>query len=272
MGSMIELMATSKTAYMKGGLPGVLLPAPASLGDPLLTIASTGDPAILASGLVSCGVTAPFLWVLVPTDLVCALQDWSLFHPVLWNAYNQIPLAFKVRFPRGFQSLCQIPRLGSLTWGSEPSQQWENFFGISFSSLWVNHIADMGFDLVVIVPLLPSHCSIFFVFGSRVSFFDGFQRPPVDGCSTDSCDFGALTGGDECISSTPPFWTRSPLITILKEVKINTYVHTYIKEVPLIRAGGEKKKKGKGNRCGKMIQTMKLSVFEKTYRMRKVFS
>ena len=30
-----------------------------------------------------------------------------------------------------------------------------------------------------------------------VSFFGGFQWPPVKGCSTASCDFGALAGGDE---------------------------------------------------------------------------
>ena len=45
------------------------------------------------------------------------------------EAYNQILLALKARFPGDSQSLCEIPRLGSLTWGSEPSQQWENFFG-----------------------------------------------------------------------------------------------------------------------------------------------
>ena len=28
----------------------------------------------------------------------------------------------------------------------------------------------MGFDFIVIVPLLPSHCSFSFVFGCRVSF------------------------------------------------------------------------------------------------------
>ena len=27
--------------------------------------------------------------------------------------------------------------------------------------------------------------------------FGGFQNPPVDGCSTASCNFGALAGGDE---------------------------------------------------------------------------
>ena len=35
---------------------------------------------------------------------------------------------------------------------------------------------DMGFDFIVIVPILPSHCDFFFIFG---------------------CDFGILTGGDE---------------------------------------------------------------------------
>ena len=56
-------------------------------------------------------------------------------------------------------------------------------------------MAGMGFDFIVIVPLLPSHCSFFFVFG--VSFFSGFQHPPVNGCSTASCNLCALTGGDE---------------------------------------------------------------------------
>ena len=53
----------------------------------------------------------------------------------------------------------------------------------------------------------------------------------------------------------------------------NKYICTYIhKRSALDKSWWGKKKKGKGNRCGKMIQTMKLSVFKKTYRMRKVFS
>ena len=90
-------------------------------------------------------------------NFVCALQDWSLFPPVLWGTpfswvlvhtrfclcppgvsvspvlwkfRDQIQLTFIFKFPRGSQSLCQIRRLGSLTWGSEYSQQCENFFGI----------------------------------------------------------------------------------------------------------------------------------------------
>ena len=56
----------------------------------------------------------------------------------------------------------------------------------------------MGFDFVVIVPLLPSR--FFFLFGPGVSFFAGFQHSPVYGCSTASCDFGAFAGGDKSIS------------------------------------------------------------------------
>ena len=66
-----------------------------------------------------------------------------------------------------------------------------------FSSLWVTHLAGMEFDFIVIVLLLLSPCSSFFVFGRGVFLFDGFQCPPVDGCSTASCNLGALTGGDE---------------------------------------------------------------------------
>ena len=39
--------------------------------------------------------------------------------------------------------------------------------------------------------------SLQFVFGCVVSFLGGFQCPFVAGCSTASCDFGALAGGDE---------------------------------------------------------------------------
>ena len=43
---------------------------------------------------------------------------------------NQIPLAFKVKFPGVAQSLSWIPSLGNLLWALEPLQQCENFFGI----------------------------------------------------------------------------------------------------------------------------------------------
>ena len=58
---------------------------------------------------------------------VCPQESVSL---VLWKFCNQIPLAFKVKFPGNSQSFSWIPRLGNLLWALEFSQPCENFFGI----------------------------------------------------------------------------------------------------------------------------------------------
>ena len=60
------------------------------------------------------------------------------------------------------------------------------------SSLCLAHPTGMGFDFIMIAPILPSHCCCCFAFYHRVSFFGVFRCPPVDGCSTVSCNFGAL--------------------------------------------------------------------------------
>ena len=122
------------------------------------------------------GVTAPLLWVLVHTKFrLCPLLLESLLPPVLWKTYNQIPLALKARFPGDSQFLCWIPRLRILTWGSEPSQQYENFFkyycspvcGSPTQQVWVLILS----NCVVIASLLPSRCVFFVVSGRGVSFF-----------------------------------------------------------------------------------------------------
>ena len=61
---------------------------------------------------------------------LCQPRMESLLPPRLWRSCSQMPLDFQVIFPRDSQSLGLIPRLGSLMWGLEPSQQWENFFDI----------------------------------------------------------------------------------------------------------------------------------------------
>ena len=117
----------------KGAFQDCCCQWPLPCGKPLLIHASTGDPPILAGGFgwVFCEVTAPFLMVLVHRRFcLYSPRLETLFPSVLWKSYNQIPLAFKVRFPGNSQSLCWIPRLGILTWGSEPLQQWENSFCI----------------------------------------------------------------------------------------------------------------------------------------------
>ena len=113
-------------------MPRGTFQCPHPCGEPIPTHVSTGSPLTLASsfGSVSCGVT-PLIWVLVHAKFcLCLPRLESLFPSALWKAYNQIPLALKARFPRDSQSLCIIPRLGSLTWDSKLSQLWENFFGI----------------------------------------------------------------------------------------------------------------------------------------------
>ena len=62
---------------------------------------------------------------------VCTPRVESLFPPVLSKSCSQIPLAFKVWFSRNSSSCCQTARLGSLTWGLEPSLQWVDVCGIS---------------------------------------------------------------------------------------------------------------------------------------------
>ena len=114
---------------------------------------------------------------------VCPPRVESLFLPVLLKFCNQFPLGFEVWFSRNSSSHCRTPRLGSLTWCSEASLQWMDFCGISVrqsvshppTSYGIWFYCDcappvMGFDFIVIVPLLPSHCGFSFVFGCGVSF------------------------------------------------------------------------------------------------------
>ena len=124
-------MATAKRAYGSTHLPGLLLPASLAPRQP------TANPyvhrrRIDRSGSASCRVTYPFPWVLVHTRFcLCPLRAESLFPPILCKSCNQVLLAFKVKSPGDSQSLCWIPRLESLVWGLEPSQQCKNFFGIT---------------------------------------------------------------------------------------------------------------------------------------------
>ena len=143
------------------GLPVAPFPWPAS-AEPHLTGSS---PTLVArSASVSCGVTAPSPWVLVPTRFcLCPPRMESLFLPTLWKFCNQTPSrALKVRFPGDSQPFRLIPWLGSLMWGSERSQPSLVLF---FSSVWDAHPTGMGFDFIVIAPLLLSCCSFSFVFG-----------------------------------------------------------------------------------------------------------
>ena len=172
-GSLVGLMADSRRAHSKEYFPELLLTVSCPCGEPQLPSASAGDPPTLAgrSGSVSYGVTAPSPWVLMCTLLcVCPPRMDSLFPTVLSKSCNQILLAFKVWFSGNSSTHCWTPRLGSLTWGSEPLLQWVHFCSIIVLQFVKTHPVVMGFDFIVIVPLLPSHWSFSFVFGNGVSF------------------------------------------------------------------------------------------------------
>ena len=100
---------------------------------------------------------------------VCPPRVGSLFPPVLLKSCNQFPLGFKVWFSMNSFSCCRTPRLGSLTWGSEPSLQWVDFCGISVHQSVSHPPTSYGIWFYSDCAPLPSHCG-FFVFGCGVSF------------------------------------------------------------------------------------------------------
>ena len=60
-------------------------------------------------------------------------------------------------------------------WGSGLSLLWEGLCGIINLQSVGLHPAGMGFDLIVIAPILQSYCGFFFIFGCRVSFLLDFS-------------------------------------------------------------------------------------------------
>ena len=200
MDSVVGLMVTSKRVYAKGDLPKQLLPVTQSLGEPLATHSSTGDPPALAGsfGSVSYGVTAPFPWVLLCSRCcLCPLRLELLFPQSCGS------LMIKSHWPSRSDSLgIPSPFVGSPGWGAwygVPNlyNSGRTSLVLLFSSLWITHQMGMGFDFIMIVPLLLSCCSFFFVFERGLSFSGRFQWSPFGGYSTTSCDFGAFAGGDE---------------------------------------------------------------------------
>ena len=176
--------------------------------------ASAGDPPTLAgrSGSVSYGVTAPSPWVPMRTLLcVCPPRVESLFPPVLSKSCNQIPLAFKVWFSRNSSSCCWTPRLGSLKWGSEPSLQWVDFYGMCSpvcesptQQLWG----------LILLWLHPSTISLWLLLCLWMwgIFFGEFQCLPVDDCPAASCDSGVLTRGSESMSFYSAILVQGPSV------------------------------------------------------------
>ena len=129
--SQTRLKWLSKGTYANRCLPGQMLLGPLSLQQ------ATLDPHLCRRPSdIHRQVWLSLLWGHCSFPLgpsfhkVVFVSSKRLFSPVLWKFCNHILLAFKVRFPGDSPSLCWIPKLGSLIWGSGLSQQWETFFGI----------------------------------------------------------------------------------------------------------------------------------------------
>ena len=126
------------------------------------------------------------------------LQEWSLCFPQSCGSPIINSHWFTKSDSLGIPS--PFPRLPG--WGARhEAQNLHNSGRISlvllFSSLWVTYLVGLGFDFIMSVPLLQSCRRFFFVFGHGISFFGGFQ---CYGCSTATCNFHALAGGDKCMS------------------------------------------------------------------------
>ena len=125
----------------------------------------------------------------------------SLFLPVLSKSCNQFPLGFKVWFSRNSSSRFRTPRLGSLTWGSEPSLHWVDFCGISVCqsvSPWPT-----SYGIWFYCDGTPPTISLWLLLCLWMwgIFFGEFQCLPVDDCpAAASCDSGVLTRGSESTS------------------------------------------------------------------------
>ena len=148
----------------------------------------------------------------------CPPRVESLFPPVPSESYNQIPLAFKVWFSRNSCPRRRTPRLGSLTWGSEPSLQWVDFCGISVLQ-FVSH-PPSSYGVWFYCDYAPPTVSLWLLVCLWMwgIFFGEFQCLLVDDCSVVSCDSGALARGSESTSFYSTILNQSPTLTSFRMV------------------------------------------------------
>ena len=123
--TMVEVMKIMATSFKKSHAYTAALSVPnpaAGHCQPTPLLKTSGhSQASLDQSLLGSLLLSPGSWCI--EGFVYALQEFV--SPVLCKFCNQIPLAFKVKFPGGPQPLCQIPTLGNLLWALELSQQWQ---------------------------------------------------------------------------------------------------------------------------------------------------
>ena len=172
---MVGLIANSKRVYTKGEVQDFpqdcccqgprLCGEPRPITPPLETL----QQVVLIQSPVGALLLSSGSWC--AQDFVCALQDWNLCftqssrNPIIKSHWLSRPDSLGI--PSVF--------VGSLVWEARCGVQNLHNSGrtslvLLFSSLWVTHLAGVGFDFIIIVPLLPPHCSFFFVFGCGYLF------------------------------------------------------------------------------------------------------
>ena len=146
---------------------------------------------------------------------MCPPRVESLFRPVLLKSCNQIPLAFKVWFSMNSSSCCRTPKLGSLTWGSEPSLQWVDFSGISVLH-FVSH-PPSSYGIWFYCDNVPATNSLWLLLCLCMwgIFFGEFQCLPVSDYSAVICDSSVLKRGSESMSFYSSILNKSPQAFLL---------------------------------------------------------
>ena len=159
------------------------------------------------SGLISCGVTAPFSWVLVCTRFCLCLQEsvspvpcklWQLYGGVNGNLLKEDLCHIQVCCTQS-PSPCGRPLLTCTSTGDTQTLNGRSdsvsvgspiahkvLFELSVSGRYGVLILNM------ILPLLPSCWGFYFALGCGVSSFGQIQHSPDDGCSAASCKFGEV--------------------------------------------------------------------------------
>ena len=110
------------------------------------------------------------------------------------------PASFQVWFSRNSASHCQTPRLGSLTWGSEPSLQWVDFCGLSVLQ-FLSH-PPSSYGIWFHCDCAPPTISLWLLLCLWMwgICFGEFHCLPVNDFSAVRCDSSVLARGSENMS------------------------------------------------------------------------
>ena len=150
-------MVTSGRTHTEGIFQDCCRQCPCPHDEPLLTPTSVGDPATVVVGLVQSPVgsllLSPGPWS--TRDFVCALQQGSLCFPGPAGLHSQIPWGLSVPLS---DPQAGKPDMGLRTF----TKVVKLLLVLLFSSLWVTHPVDRGFNFIIIESLLPYRCSFFF--------------------------------------------------------------------------------------------------------------